>query len=328
MGSPPTRYPGEAVGALYRAKDRPAINPLIAHVLDREAAMREADFDGRRACPGRSFLAGRADDRRAARRARPGQRAGARRAWNRRASRAEPPDRTCADQGRRHAVGGPFRQQVRPGQPDDRGPCPHRSRRTHRSHPRRRPDEPRRQIDDHRLSRRPAAPVAPWRDSARGDRGRARLRPRHARERGRRGAARARISRLHIMRRARGCASKRARRRATRRRSTSAGAWRAQPARASTSRRPAISPRRRRPVQPFARARRVRRGDDRGRANSDAWPGRGDQRSAAPRGRAPLRSCEFCIDNCSAACKIASDIARSGNSFWKPERHERAFELG
>jgi L-threonylcarbamoyladenylate synthase len=35
----------EAVGALYRAKDRPAINPLIAHVLDREAAMREADFD-------------------------------------------------------------------------------------------------------------------------------------------------------------------------------------------------------------------------------------------------------------------------------------------
>jgi L-threonylcarbamoyladenylate synthase len=36
---------GSAVAALYAAKERPAINPLIAHVLDAEAAMREAVFD-------------------------------------------------------------------------------------------------------------------------------------------------------------------------------------------------------------------------------------------------------------------------------------------
>ena len=34
-----------AVAALYAAKQRPAINPLIAHVLDIEAGMREAVFD-------------------------------------------------------------------------------------------------------------------------------------------------------------------------------------------------------------------------------------------------------------------------------------------
>jgi L-threonylcarbamoyladenylate synthase len=34
-----------AVAALYAAKQRPAINPLIAHVLDAEAAMGEAIFD-------------------------------------------------------------------------------------------------------------------------------------------------------------------------------------------------------------------------------------------------------------------------------------------
>lgn len=34
-----------AVAALYAAKQRPAINPLIAHVLDAEAAMGEAVFD-------------------------------------------------------------------------------------------------------------------------------------------------------------------------------------------------------------------------------------------------------------------------------------------
>src|SRR5450631_2778154 len=36
---------GEAVARLYAAKDRPAFNPLIAHIADVEAAHRLADFD-------------------------------------------------------------------------------------------------------------------------------------------------------------------------------------------------------------------------------------------------------------------------------------------
>jgi L-threonylcarbamoyladenylate synthase len=36
---------GEAVARLYAAKDRPAFNPLIAHVADLEAARRLAEFD-------------------------------------------------------------------------------------------------------------------------------------------------------------------------------------------------------------------------------------------------------------------------------------------
>ena len=34
-----------AIASIYAAKDRPAVNPLIAHVLDLEAATNEADFD-------------------------------------------------------------------------------------------------------------------------------------------------------------------------------------------------------------------------------------------------------------------------------------------
>src|SRR5450432_2381502 len=36
---------GEAVARLYAAKERPAFNPLIAHVADLTAARRLADFD-------------------------------------------------------------------------------------------------------------------------------------------------------------------------------------------------------------------------------------------------------------------------------------------
>jgi L-threonylcarbamoyladenylate synthase len=37
---------GEAVARIYAAKDRPRFNPLIAHVADRAAALREGDFSG------------------------------------------------------------------------------------------------------------------------------------------------------------------------------------------------------------------------------------------------------------------------------------------
>ena len=37
---------GEAVARIYAAKQRPTFNPLIAHVADLAAAMREGDFSG------------------------------------------------------------------------------------------------------------------------------------------------------------------------------------------------------------------------------------------------------------------------------------------
>jgi L-threonylcarbamoyladenylate synthase len=47
-----------AVASLYAAKGRPAFNPLIAHVLDAETAMREADFDAQARALARGFWPG------------------------------------------------------------------------------------------------------------------------------------------------------------------------------------------------------------------------------------------------------------------------------
>ena len=122
-----------AVAAIYAAKGRPAFNPLIAHVLDSEAATREAVFDANARALAQAFWPGPLTIVAPIGAARPHQRTRPRRTRQRRVARARPSGRPRADRGGgrppRRALGQP----VRPRQPDLGRSRPGRSRRAHRS---------------------------------------------------------------------------------------------------------------------------------------------------------------------------------------------------
>ena len=159
-----------AVAAIYAAKERPAINPLIAHVLGVEAA-REHGPVRPRSRDARPRVLARAPHSGPARRAGlKDQPARARRARHGSDPRAVARNGAGVDRSGRRPARRAFRQSLGPGEPDDRRACRSRSRRPGRFHPRRRPMPPRPRIDDRRLSWAPAAIAASGRDHAGGDR--------------------------------------------------------------------------------------------------------------------------------------------------------------
>ena len=162
-----------AVAAIYAAKERPAINPLIAHVLGIEAAREHGLFGPEAETLARAFWPGPltlvlpvAPASRISLLARAGL-------DTRGAPRAVARNGAGVDRGGRRPARRAFRQSLGPGEPDNRRACRSRSRRPGRFHPRRRPMPPRPRIDDRRLSWAPAAIAASGRDHAGGDRIRA-----------------------------------------------------------------------------------------------------------------------------------------------------------
>ena len=144
-----------AVAAIYAAKERPAINPLIAHVLDIEAAREHGLFGPEAETLARAFWPGPLTLVLPVALGLKDQPARARRPRQRGDARAVARNGAGADRGGRRPARRAFRQSLGPGEPDDRRACRGRSRRPGRLHPRRRPMPPRPRIDDRRLSWRP-----------------------------------------------------------------------------------------------------------------------------------------------------------------------------
>ena len=280
-----------AVAAIYAAKERPAINPLIAHVLDIEAAREHAVFGPEAETLARAFWPGPltlvlpvASTCRISLLARAGLDTVALRSPSHETARA-------LIEAAGVPLAAPSANRSGAGEPDDRRACRRRSRRPGRLDPRRRAVPPWPRI------RRSSPVSAAGRDCCV-----------RARSRGRRSNPRS-------VRRSIG-------RRDAKRRRTRPGNWRR-----TMRRRPSFgsappAPRRTKPSLDFggaleggaagarldlspsgdlveaaahlfsylARAGRRRRGADRGRADPCPWAWRGDQRSAPPGGRAAERS--------------------------------------
>ena len=169
-GWPRTQPPMRPSPGFSRPKDGPAFNPLIAHVLDIEAAREHAMFGGDAERLAQAFWPGPltlvlpvVPACRVSLLARAGLDTLAVRAPAHPVARA-------LDRGGGRSTRGPFGQPVGPSQPDDRRPRPRRPRRQDRLDSRRRSVAPWARIDDRRLPGRADA-AAPRRDPARSDRG-------------------------------------------------------------------------------------------------------------------------------------------------------------
>ena len=247
-------------------------------------------------------LAGAVDDRRARRAKLPGEPAGARRPRDAGAARARSSDRPGVDRGGGRAARGALGQPFRPPQPDDRRPCRRRPRRPNRLDPRRRRGAQRRRIDDRRLPRRAAAPVASRRADARADRSLAGSRARRSGA-GRR-ADRPRPARVHYAPRAR-LGSARANSPPTRRGSISAARWRIRARRRDSICRPPATSKRPPPICLPICARSTtagRRGSPPRRSPSAGWASPSTTGCVAPRRRA-LRAPDAAT-SCRGGCGI------------------------
>ena len=243
-----------AVAAIYAAKERPAINPLIAHVLDIDAAREHAIFGPEAETLARAFWPGPltlvlpvASTSRISLLARAGL-------DTRGDSLAVARNRAGSDRGGERPPSGAVGKPVWRREPDHGRSRRRRTRWQGRLDPRWRAMPPWSRIDDRRVSRRSAPIAASGRDNPRSDRIRARFADRLDERRGSR-PERARAIGLALC--AQDCASTSARRapRRTKPRSISAARSRAaRLARKSIFRRPQTLSRQRRICFPiFAR---------------------------------------------------------------------------
>ena len=278
-----------AVAAIYAAKERPAINPLIAHVLSLEAAREHGLFGPEAETLARAFWPGPltlvlpvAPASRISLLARAGLDSVALRAPSHETARAlieaagVPLAAPSANRsGRVSPTTAAHVAADLDGRVDfilDAGPCRHGL-----------------EFDDRRLSWAPAAIAASGRDHAGGDRGGASSADRVG-ERGAKRPERAGATGVAL------CAEGRASARRGQRPGGRSRARFRRRARARSARRPARSfavrrPRRGGGASLFLSSHARRRGafEDRGRADPCPWAWGGDQRPAAPRGRAQRR---------------------------------------